>query len=178
MLFQPIHWREFYHETFCIVAVRVVDLSVVEFCPKFYPRVWTPIARDGNQSVLSVNASANQSVSIQVFGNGLTDANAVNMRFEFDANQVTYESFIAGSALPGAPALPNQGTGFCGGSLIGQVGQQRAMGCLAPLGFAPQRAFKSASIRLVRGELRGRGSRHCDNAESDHRVILYTFSGL
>lgn len=42
----------------------------------------------GDQSVLSANTSANQSVSIQVFGTGLTDAKAVNLRFEFDANQV------------------------------------------------------------------------------------------
>ena len=109
----------------------------------------------GNQSVLSVNASANQSVSIQVFGNGLTDANAVNMRFEFDANQVTYESFTAGSALPGAQALPNQGMGFVevfGGRATASSGM------LGTIGFRTTASFKSASIRLVRGELRGRGS--------------------
>ena len=33
----------------------------------------------GDQSVLSANTSANQSVSIQVFGTGLTDAKAVSL---------------------------------------------------------------------------------------------------
>ena len=87
----------------------------------------------GNQSVLSVNASANQSVSIQVFGNGLTDANAVNMRFEFDANQVTYESFTAGSVLPGAQALPNQGTGFVEVGMA-SLGSRRATASSGMLG--------------------------------------------
>ena len=113
----------------------------------------------GNQSVLSVNASANQSVSIQVFGNGLTDANAVNMRFEFDANQVTYESFTAGSALPGAQVLPSQGTGFVEVGMASFGGRATASsGMLGTIGFRTTASFKSASIRLVRGELRGRGS--------------------
>ena len=113
----------------------------------------------GNQSVLSVNASANQSVSIQVFGNGLTDANAVNMRFEFDANQVTYESFTAGSALPGAQALPSQGTGFVEVGMASFGGRATASsGMLGTIGFRTTASFDSGSIRLVRGELRGRGS--------------------
>ena len=114
----------------------------------------------GNQSVLSVNASANQSVSIQVFGNGLTDANAVNMRFEFDANQVTYESFAAGSVLPGAQALPNQGTGFVevGMASLGSRRATASSGMLGTIEFRTTASFDSGSIRLVRGELRGRGS--------------------
>ena len=113
----------------------------------------------GNQSVLSVNASANQSVSIQVFGNGLTDANAVNMRFEFDANQVTYETFTAGSVLPGAPALPNQGTGFVEVGMASLGSRATASsGMLGTIRFRTTASFDSGSIRLVRGELRGRGS--------------------
>ena len=115
----------------------------------------------GDQSVLSANTSANQSVSIQVFGTGLTDAKAVNLRFEFDASQVTYGSFTAGNALPSAQALPTQGTGFVevGIASFGGGRATASRGMLGTIQFRTTAGFSGASIRLVRGELvRGLGN--------------------
>ena len=66
----------------------------------------------GDQAVTSVNTSADQDVSIQVFGSTIQNATAFGLRFEYDAAQVTYQGFDAGSVLPGTPNVlpPEHGT--------------------------------------------------------------------
>ena len=65
----------------------------------------------GDQAVTSVNTSADQDVSIQVFGSSIQNVNSFGLRFEYDASQVTYQGFDAGSVLPGSPqVLAQQGT--------------------------------------------------------------------
>ena len=61
----------------------------------------------GDQAVTSVNTSADQMVSIQVFGSSIQNASGFGLRFEYDASQVTYQGFDVGSVLPGSP----QGSG-------------------------------------------------------------------
>ena len=64
----------------------------------------------GDQAVTSASASADQVVSIQVFGSTMRNATAFGLRFEYDDAQVTYQGFDAGSVLPGTPqVLPEHG---------------------------------------------------------------------
>lgn len=60
----------------------------------------------GDQAVTSLNASADQVVAIQIFGNNIRNANGLAVRFEYNAAQVVYEGFDAGDVLPNAQALP------------------------------------------------------------------------
>ncbi len=87
-----------------------------------------------DQSVTSLNVSADQSVAIQIFGRDIQNANGLATRFEYDANQVAYEGFDVGNVLPNAQVLPEEGT----------------------IRFRTTASFSGTSIRLVRGEL-GRG---------------------
>ena len=64
----------------------------------------------GDQSVTSLNVSANEVIAIQIFGRGIQNVNGITTRFEYDASQVAYEGFDAGSVLPGAQVLSEQGT--------------------------------------------------------------------
>ena len=59
----------------------------------------------GDQAVTSVNTSADQDVSVQVFGSAIQNANAFVLRFEYDASQVTYQGFDAGNVLSGTPQI-------------------------------------------------------------------------
>ena len=59
----------------------------------------------GDQSVMSLNTSADQVIAIQIFGTNIQNANALAVRFEYDASQVTYDGFDVGSVLPSAQAL-------------------------------------------------------------------------
>ena len=64
----------------------------------------------GDQAVTSVNTSADQDVSIQVFGSTIQNATAFGLSFEYDDAQVTYQGFDAGSVLPGTPMYCRQNT--------------------------------------------------------------------
>ncbi len=113
----------------------------------------------GDQAVTSVNASADQVVAIQIFGNNIQNANGLAVRFEYDATQVVYEGFEAGNVFPNAQALPEQGTNptFVEIGIVSFGGQATAnSGLLGTIRFRTMETFSSTEIRLVRAEL-GRG---------------------
>ena len=64
----------------------------------------------GDQGVASINVSPDQVVSIQVFGSRIQNANGFGIHFEYDASQVDYEGFDAGSVLPSPQVLAERGT--------------------------------------------------------------------
>ena len=127
----------------------------------------------GDQAVTSLNASADQVVAIQIFGNNIQNANGLAVRFEYDASQVTYEGFDTGDVLPNAHSLPEHGTNptFIQISIVSFGGQATAnSGLVGTIRFRTTAAFSGTAIRLVRTEL-GRGGQIA-SATLDVRVAL------
>ncbi len=117
----------------------------------------------GDQAVTSVNTSADQDVSVQIFGSAIQNANAFGLRFEYDASQVTYQGFDAGSVLSGTPQiLPQHGTNPTYVEIgIASLGSQATVssGLVGTIRFRTTAAFSGTVIRLVQGQLsRGRQS--------------------
>ena len=115
----------------------------------------------GDQAVTSLNVSADQIVTIQIFGKDIQNANGLAVRFEYDASQVAYEGFDAGDVLPNAQALPEQGTNPTFVEIgIASLGGQATVnsGLVGTVRFRATAAFSGTEIRLVRAEL-GRGGR-------------------
>ena len=113
----------------------------------------------GDQAVTSINVSADQVVAIQIFGKDIQNANGLAVRFEYDANQMTYEGFDVGAVLPNAQALPEHGSTFVEIGIASLGGQATAnSGLVGTVRFRTTTAFSSTAIRLVRAEL-SRGGR-------------------
>ncbi|MDE0554577.1 MAG: DUF5050 domain-containing protein [Candidatus Poribacteria bacterium] len=112
----------------------------------------------GNQTVTSVNVSPDQVVDIQIFGSGIQNAVVFSLRFEYDASQVVYDSFMAGNVLPNVTGFPEiHDTNFVEVT-VGALGGQATVnsGLIGTIRFRTTTAFSNTSIRLVRGTL-GRG---------------------
>ena len=127
----------------------------------------------GDQAVTSANVSADEMIAIQIFGKDIQNANGVSIRFEYDANQVTYDGFDAGDVLPNAQALPSQGTNptYVEIGIASLGGQATAnSGLIGTIRFRTTAAFSGTVIRLVRAEL-GRGGRF-ETMTIDVRVEL------
>ena len=111
----------------------------------------------GDQAVTSVNASTDETVAIEIFGKDILNANGLEVRFEYDASQVTYEGFAAGNVLPNAQALPSQGTGYVEIGIASLGGQATAnSGLFGTASFRTTGAFTGTEIRVVSAKL-GRG---------------------
>ena len=129
----------------------------------------------GDQAVTSLNTSADQVIAIQIFGNGIQNANALAVRFEYDAGQVVYEGFDVGSVLPSAQALPEHGTNptFVEIGIASLGGQATAnSGLMGTIRFRTTAAFSGIAIRLARAEL-SRGGRF-ETITPNMRVELQT----
>ena len=111
----------------------------------------------GDQAATSVNTSADQNVSIQVFGSNVQNANAFGLRFEYDTSQVTYQGFDAGRVLPGTPyILPQHGTNPTYVEIgLASLGSQATVnsGLVGIIRFRTTAAFSGTAIRLVSGKL-------------------------
>ena len=110
----------------------------------------------GDQSVTSLNTSADQVIAIQIFGTDIQNANGVSMRFEYDTSQVTYDGFDAGNVLPNAQALPEHGTNptFVQIGIV-SFGSQATVnsGLIGTIRFRTTGTFSGTTIRLARAEL-------------------------
>ncbi len=109
----------------------------------------------GDQAVTSLDVSANEVIAIQIFGRDVQNTNGITTRFEYDASQVVYEGFDAGSILPNAHVLSEQGTNptFVGIGLA-SFGSQVTVnsGLVGTIRFRTTAAFSGTEIRLVRGD--------------------------
>ena len=129
----------------------------------------------GDQAVTSLNTSADQVIAIQIFGTNIQNANALAVRFEYDAAQVTYEGFDVGSVLPSAQALPEHGANPTFVEIgIASLGGQATVnsGLMGTIRFRTTAAFSGTSIQLVRAEL-SRGGRF-ETITPNLRVELQT----
>ena len=112
----------------------------------------------GDQAFTSVTTSASQEVSIQIFGSGIQNAIGISARFEYDANQVTYNKFDGGSVFTNAwkfddlddPTNPTS-VEVVIASLGGQATVNR--GLVGTIRFRTTTSFTGTSIRLVRSEM-------------------------
>ena len=110
----------------------------------------------GDQAITSGNVSADQVVAIQIFGQGIQNANGLAVRFEYDASQVTYEGFDAGDVLPNAQALIEHGANPTFIEIgIASLGGQATVnsGLVGTIRFRTTAAFSGTAIQLVRAEL-------------------------
>ncbi len=111
----------------------------------------------GDQGVASINVSPDQIVSIQVFGSRIQNATGFGIRFEYDASQVLYEGFDAGSVLPGSPqVLAEHGTNPTSVRLgIASFGSQATVssGLVGTIRFRTTTGFSGTAIQLVSAEL-------------------------
>ena len=112
----------------------------------------------GDQGVTSVTTSASQEISIQIFGGSIQNALGISARFEYDANQVTYNKFDRGSVFPNSRALdylddPTNPTYV--EVVIGSFGGQATVnsGLVGTIRFRTTTSFTGTSIRLVRSEM-------------------------
>ena len=113
----------------------------------------------GDQAVTSVTVSADEAVTLQIFGKDIQNTNGLAVRFEYNATQVVYEGFEVGNVLPNAQALPEQGTNptFVEISIASFGGQATVnSGLIGTIRFRTLTAFSGTEIRLVRADL-GRG---------------------
>ena len=111
----------------------------------------------GDQAVTSLNTPADQVVSIQVFGSNIQNANGFGIRFEYDANQVVYEGFDAGSVLPGTPqVLETHGANPTSVEIgVASLGGATTVsnGLVGTIRFRTTHWFSGTTIRLVQAEL-------------------------
>ena len=111
----------------------------------------------GDQAVTSVNTSADQDVSIQVFGSSIQNAIGFGLHFEYDASQVLYEGFDVGSVLPGSPqVLAEHGTNPTSVTIgIASFGSQATVssGLVGTIRFRTTTGFSGTTVQLVRADL-------------------------
>ena len=111
----------------------------------------------GDQAVTSVNTSADQDVSIQVFGSSIQNAIGFGLHFEYDASQVLYEGFDVGSVLPGSPqVLAEHGTNPTSVTIgIASFGSQATVssGIVGTIRFRTTTGFSGTAVQLVRADL-------------------------
>ncbi len=127
----------------------------------------------GNQAVTSVDISTDEMVAIQIFGKDILNADGISIRFEYDANQVTYEGFDAGDMLPNAQALTEQGTNptFIQIGIVSFGGQATVnSGLVGTIRFRATSAFSGTEIRLARAELSRSGQ--IESVTIDVRIAL------
>ncbi len=110
----------------------------------------------GDQGFTSAAVSEAEVVTIQIFGKNIQNAVGVSVRFEYDANQVTYEGFEVGTVLPNAQALTEQGTSptFVEIGLVSLGGQATVNnGLIGTIRFRTLSTFSGSAIRLARADL-------------------------
>ena len=102
----------------------------------------------GDQAATSINVSADEVVTIQVFGKDIQNANGLAVRFEYNATQIVYEGFETGDVLPNAQALTEQGTNptFVEISIVSFGGQATVNnGLVSTIRFRTLAAFSGTS---------------------------------
>ncbi len=131
-------------------------------------------AAAGDQGVTTLDVATGSVVPIQLFGNGIRDANGVSARFEYDAAQVGYDRFDPGSLLPNAQvlAVPATNPTAIDISVVSFGGQATVdSGLVGSVRFRTMDGFSGTTLRLVSAEI-GRGDQREKLTLSDTGVML------
>ena len=106
-----------------------------------------------DQAVATLIASPDQVIAIQIFGQNIQNATGISPRFEYNANQVTYQGFFAGNVLSNTQVLAEHGTNptFVQVSMVSFGGSATAsMGLMGTIHFRTTPTFSGTTIRLTR----------------------------
>ena len=107
----------------------------------------------GDQGVTSATVPEDEVVAVQIFGDDMEGATGLVTRFEYDAAQVSYEGFDAGSVLPNAQVTHQQGSDFVEISLTFSGQATFNSGLLGTIRFRTLTAFSGSAVRLARADL-------------------------
>ncbi len=111
---------------------------------------------DGDQAATSLEVSAEDIVSIQVFGDDIQGATAVSMRFQFDARQVLFDGFDVGGIMTNAVAVTKEETHPTSVEITVWPFASRTTprtGLVGTARFRTSESFSSTTIRLDHGEI-------------------------
>ena len=113
-------------------------------------------AAEGDQGATSLEVSAEDVVSIQIFGDDIQGATAVSMLFQYDARQVLFEGFDVGGIMTNAVAAPTEETHPTSIEITIWPFASRTTprtGLLGTARFRTSASFSSTTIRLAEGEI-------------------------
>ena len=113
-------------------------------------------AAEGDQGATSLEVSAEDVVSIQVFGDDIQGATALTMRFEYDARQILFDGFDVGGIMTNAVAVPSEETHPTSVEITVWPFASRATpsaGLVGNARFRTSESFSSTTIRLAHGEI-------------------------
>ena len=150
-------WQSLYFATVCIV-LSLYPLPVAS-------QETFSISADvdgtaGDQRVTTAEVSPEAAVSIQIFGNNLSQSQGVSVRFVYDSGQVVYEGTDAGDVYPNTQVLVETGANPTSVTLgIASLGDRAATsaGLVGTARFRTKAAFTGTTIRIVEAVLGGGG---------------------
>lgn len=113
-------------------------------------------AAEGDQGATSLEVSAEDVVSVQIFGDDIQGATAVSMLFQYDARQVLFEGFDVGGIMTNAVATPTEESHPTSIEITIWPFASRTTprtGLLGTARFRTSASFSSTTIRLAEGEI-------------------------
>ena len=140
--------------TFAVIAIALLIYPLSLSSQNSFSLSLDANGASGKQAATTLNASADQVVSIQIFGTNTQNARSLSARFEYDESQVVYEGFDAGNVLSSPQIFPEQGTNPTYVEIgMGALGGQATVnsGLVGTIRFRTTAAFSGTAIRLVRG---------------------------
>ena len=111
---------------------------------------------EGDQGATSLEVSAGDVVSIQVFGDDIQGATVVSMRFEYDARQVLFDRFDVGGIMTHAVATTKEETHPKSVEVSVWPFASRTTpraGLVGTIRFRTSESFSSTTIRLAHGDI-------------------------
>ena len=110
----------------------------------------------GDQGVTSIEVSPEETVAFQIFADGVSQTQGVELRLVYDRGRVAYEGVDAGDVFPSAQVLTETGTDPPTVSLgIASMGgnASAASGLVATVRFRTRTTFTGTTIRIVEARL-------------------------
>ncbi|MDE2887697.1 MAG: hypothetical protein OXR72_05730 [Gemmatimonadota bacterium] len=111
---------------------------------------------EGDQGATSLEVSAEDVVSIQVFGDDIQGATAVTMHFQYDGRQVLFDGFDVGGIMSNAVATTKEETHPTSVEISVWPFASRTTpraGLVGTARFRTSESFSSTTIRLTDGEI-------------------------
>lgn len=111
---------------------------------------------EGDQGATSLEVSAEEIVSIQVFGDDIQGATSVSMLFQYDARQVLFDGFDVGGIMTNAVAVTREETHPTSVEITVWPFASRTTprsGLVGTARFHTSESFSSTTIRLVHGDI-------------------------
>ncbi|MCY3764726.1 MAG: hypothetical protein OXH06_04795 [Gemmatimonadetes bacterium] len=111
---------------------------------------------EGDQGAKSLEVSAEEIVTIQVFGDDIQGATSVSMLFQYDARQVLFDGFDVGGIMTNAVAVTREETHPTSVEITVWPFASRTTpraGLVGTARFRTSESFSSTTIRLAHGDI-------------------------